>query len=171
MKDLPVNLSELQIALESHDGGLGLHTYWFDTQTGQVIFLTEDLEEQDELREQIEEDTDNRFVEIEPLPSHDGFRIMENFVRTLPPSRTREKLECSLGGPKPFRRFKDAVRENRKVLEKWYKFSFASDRPFRRSIISSEMTLFASSGKSTFPPDEFGFQSPSECEQSKARKD
>src|SRR5262249_38215916 len=28
----------------------------------------------------------------------------------------------SLGGPKPFRRFKDAVCENRAVLEKWYTF-------------------------------------------------
>jgi hypothetical protein len=120
MKNLPVDLSELQIALESHDGGLGLHTYWFDTETGEVIFLTEDLEEQDELRQQIEEDTDNRFVEIE------GFRIMENFVQTLPRSRIREKLEWSLGGPKPFRRFKDAIRENRAVLEKWYKFHDAA---------------------------------------------
>jgi hypothetical protein len=31
MKKLPVDLSELQIAFESQDGGLGLHTYWFDT--------------------------------------------------------------------------------------------------------------------------------------------
>ena len=50
MKNLPVNLSELQLALENHSAGLDLHTYCFDTQTGEVIFLTEDLEEQDELR-------------------------------------------------------------------------------------------------------------------------
>lgn len=37
MKNLPVNLSELQLALENHDAGLGLHTYWFDTQTGEVM--------------------------------------------------------------------------------------------------------------------------------------
>src|SRR5262249_58063696 len=64
----------------------------------------------------------NRFVPIESLPSHEGFRIMEDFVQTLRPSRIREKLEWSLDGPKPFRRFKDAVRENRAVLEKWYRF-------------------------------------------------
>jgi hypothetical protein len=122
MKNLPVDLSELQLALEDHSAGLGLHTYWFDTQTSEVICLTEDLEEQDELRQQIEEDANNRFVKIEPLPSHEGFRIMEDFVKTLPPSRTREKLEWSLGGPKPFRRFKDAVHGDEKVLEKWYRF-------------------------------------------------
>jgi hypothetical protein len=29
MKVLPVDLSQLQIALESGDGGLGLHAHWF----------------------------------------------------------------------------------------------------------------------------------------------
>jgi hypothetical protein len=95
MKKLPVDLAELQLALEDYDGGLGLHTYWFDRQTGEVIFLTEDLEEQDELRERIEEDTDDRFVQIEPIDSHDGFRIMHDFVETMQPSRLREKLGWS----------------------------------------------------------------------------
>jgi hypothetical protein len=93
MKKLPVDLGELQLALEDYDGGLGLHTYWFDRQTGDVVFLTEDLEEQDELRKQIEEDTDDRFVQIEPIDSNDGFRIMQDFVETMPPSRLRAKLE------------------------------------------------------------------------------
>ena len=122
MKKSPIDLSELQLALESNDGGLGLHTYWFDTRTGDVIFLTEDLEEQDELREQIEENSDNRFVQIEPIASHDGFRIMEDFVQALPQTRIREKLEWSLNGPKPFRRFKDALHENQAVREQWHKF-------------------------------------------------
>jgi GNAT superfamily N-acetyltransferase len=122
MKKLPVDLGELQLALEDYDGGLGLHTYWFDRQTGEVIFVTEDLEEQDELREQIEENTDDRFVQIEPIDSHDGFRNMQDFVETMRPSRLREKLEWSLSGPKPFRRFKDALYENKAVQEQWHKF-------------------------------------------------
>ena len=122
MKKLPVDLSELWLALEDYDGGLGLHTYWFDTKTGEVIFLTEDLEEQDELREQIEENASGRFVPIEPISSHEGFRIMRDFVQTLPHTRLREKLEWCLDGPKPFRRFKDALYEDKAVQEKWYKF-------------------------------------------------
>jgi hypothetical protein len=122
MKKLPVDLGELQLALEDYDGGLGLHTHWFDKQTGNVIFSTEDLEEQDELREQIEEDAEDRFVQIEPIASHNGFRIMQNFVETMGLSRLREKLEWCLDGPKPFRRFKDALYENKAVQEKWYKF-------------------------------------------------
>jgi hypothetical protein len=55
MKVLPVDQGELQIALESRDEGFSLHAYWFDVEADEVILLTEDLEEQDELREQIED--------------------------------------------------------------------------------------------------------------------
>jgi hypothetical protein len=66
MRNLPVDLSELELAFESRGADLDLHANWFDTQTGEVIFLTEDLEEQDEVRQQAEEDTGERFIPIEP---------------------------------------------------------------------------------------------------------
>jgi hypothetical protein len=68
MKKLPINMGDLELALENNAGGIGLelHTYWFDTETGEVIFLTEDLEEQDELREQIQENLANRYVPSNP---------------------------------------------------------------------------------------------------------
>ena len=122
MKKLPVNLGDLELALEDHASGLELHSYWLDTETGEVIFLTEDLEEQDELREQVEENSTGRFVQIEPIDSHEGFRVMADFVATLPPTRLREKLERCLNGPKPFRRFKDALYEDKAVQERWYQF-------------------------------------------------
>lgn len=123
MKKLPVNLGDLALALEDQGGGLDLHSYWLNTTTGEVIFLTEDLEEQDELREQIEENSMGRFVQIDPIDSHEGFRLMADFVDTLPQNRFREKLERCLSGPRPFRRFKDALYENKVVQEKWYQFN------------------------------------------------
>jgi Uncharacterised protein family (UPF0158) len=48
---------------------------------------------------------------------------MEDFVRNLPQTPMREKLEWSLSGPKPFRRFKDALHENMAVREQWHKFN------------------------------------------------
>jgi ubiquinone/menaquinone biosynthesis C-methylase UbiE len=122
MKKLLVDLAELQVAFENYDGGLGVHAYWFDTQTGELILLAEDLAEQDALRKQIEEEAGERFVSIAPIPSYRGFRIMEDFVQTLPQSRTRERLEWSLNGPKPFRRFKDALYENKAARDRWHKF-------------------------------------------------
>jgi uncharacterized protein UPF0158 len=122
VKVLPVDMSELQFALGSSDGGLSLHKYWFDVETGAVIFLTEDLEEQDEVRDQIEENEDSRFVRIEPIDSREGFEMMESFVLSLPSTRMREKLEDALRGRKPFRRFKDTLTENLMIRERWFKF-------------------------------------------------
>ena len=121
MKKSPINLGELETALEDQNE-LELHSYWLDTETGEVIFLTDDLDEQDELREQIEENAAGRFVSIEPIDSHEGFRVMTDFVDALPPTRLREKLERALNSPKPFRRFKDALYENKAIQEKWYEF-------------------------------------------------
>jgi yecA family protein len=124
VKTLPVNLSDLALALEDH--GENLNVYFFDTQTGEVLILSEDVD-----REQIEkiaEEASNRFVRIEPTDSREGYRIMENFVRSLPQSRLREKLEWSLDGPKPFRRFRDALREDDEIRGQWLRFHDAHMR-------------------------------------------
>jgi hypothetical protein len=124
MKKLPINMGDLELALENNAGGIGLqlNTSWFDTETGVVVFLTEDLEEQDETREEIQENSANRYVPIKPIDSHEGFQFMADFVETLAASRLRDKLERSLSSPKPFRHFKDAIYENKGVQERWYKF-------------------------------------------------
>lgn len=123
MKELPVNIGDLETALEDHDGELGLHSYWFDTQTGEVIFLTDDLEEDDEVRERIEQGATERFVRIEPIDPHEAFRVMADFVATLPSNRFRVQLERCLSSKKPFRRFKDALHDNKQVQDRWYKFN------------------------------------------------
>ena len=60
MKKLPVDLDELALALETNDSGHDLAAYWFDTGTGDVLFVSDDLEEDQELRAQIGEDASGR---------------------------------------------------------------------------------------------------------------
>jgi yecA family protein len=132
MKKLPVDLDELALALETNDSGYDLAAYWFDTGTGDVLFVSDDLEEDQELRDQIGEDTSGRFVKIGSIDSRAGFLMMEDFVRTLPASRVRDKLETSLHGPRPFRRFEDSVNDEN-VREQWYAFR---DEAVRRSAIA-----------------------------------
>jgi uncharacterized protein len=122
MKTLPVNFSDMAMALE--DQGGELHVYYFDTQTGRVLNLSEDIDEK-ELREIRGK---GRFLQIEPINPRRGYCIMEDFVRNLSPSRVREKLEWSLDGPKPFRRFKDALREDDAIRKKWFDFHKARMR-------------------------------------------
>ena len=61
MRKLRVDLEKLATALEHYDGGLGLNENWFDNMTGAVLFVTTDLEEDKELRDQIAEDVTDRF--------------------------------------------------------------------------------------------------------------
>ena len=86
MKKLPVDLDELALALETSDSGYDLAAYWFDTGTGDVLFVSNALEEDQELRDQIGEDASGRFVRIGSIDSRAGFQMMEDFVRTLPAS-------------------------------------------------------------------------------------
>jgi yecA family protein len=58
----------------------------------------------------------------------EGYRIMADFVADLPSSRVREKLEWSLDGPKPFRRFKDALRDDETIRKQWFDFHDARMR-------------------------------------------
>ncbi len=132
MKKLPVDLDELALALETNDSGYDLAAYWFDTGTGDVLFVSNDLDEDQELRDQIGEDASGRFVRIGSIDSRAGFRMMEDFVRTLPASGVRDKLESSLHGPRPFRRFEDSVNDEN-VREQWFAFR---DEAIRRSAIA-----------------------------------
>jgi yecA family protein len=121
MKNLPVDLDELALALEHNDSGYGLAAYWFDTGTGDVLFVSSDLEEDQEIRDQIGDDTSGRFVRVASINSREAFRMMEDFLQTLPAGRVRDKLEASLRGPRPFRRFEESVTDE-KVREQWFAF-------------------------------------------------
>jgi len=120
MRKLPVDLDELANAFE-HDDSLGLSEFWFDTVTGAILFVSTDLEEDKELRDRIEEDGAGRFVRIDPIDSRDGFQVMEDFVRTLPATPLRERLESALAGRKPFRRFKDSLVDE-EIRKQWFAF-------------------------------------------------
>jgi yecA family protein len=119
MKPLPVHLSDLASALEDHDREST--TYYFDTQSGEVVFLIQETRGSDK-RWDIISNSIGRFVPIEPMDSRRGYEIMEQFVGTLEPSPVREKLQWSLEGPKPFRRFRDALYQDPSIQERWLQF-------------------------------------------------
>jgi len=124
VKTLPVNFGDLTLALQ--DQGGELHVYYFDTENGAVLNLSEDFD-QAQLHE-IREEGFGRFLWIEPMNPREGYRIMADFVADLPSSRVREKLEWSLDGPKPFRRFKDALRDDETIRKQWFDFQNARMR-------------------------------------------
>lgn len=131
-----VNIDDLIDALESRDGEPG----WFlDLSTGEVVGLFGDLvddDENDALREALEEQPD-RFVPIEPLVSHEAFRIMEAFVEALPDKEPAKRLSMALGQRPPFRRFKDELLAWPRLREQWFRFHHDRMREHAKKWLSS----------------------------------
>jgi yecA family protein len=119
MRTLPVRLLDLATALEDHDREST--TYYFDAQSGEIVFLTEDGRGSDKRWDIISNNRD-RFIDIEPMNSPQRHKIRHDFVATLPPSPLQEKLKWSLENTKPFRRFQDTVAEDKPLRKQWFEF-------------------------------------------------
>jgi hypothetical protein len=135
MAKISIDEGDLLMAFESGDG----MTEWFlDRQTGVVIglgdnVLLDDDEDDDEegweaeekaLRRAIYENDgeDERYLAIPSLPSHEGFRIMEDFARSQDDRRVRGALLAALDRRRPFRSFKDALLGFPDVRERWFAY-------------------------------------------------
>ena len=119
MKTLPVRLLDLATALEDHDRESA--TYYFDSHSGEIVFLTEDGREADK-RWDIVSHSVGRFIEIEPMDSKQGHGIMQRFVATLPPTPLQEKLKWSLEDAKPLQRFRGTLAEDQTLRKRWFEF-------------------------------------------------
>jgi hypothetical protein len=102
------------------------HQWMLDLNTGEVLFVPSDsgfggMEEWEEQLEQIEQEPD-RYRRIEPIPSRDGFIIMEEFAESLPDSNFRDRLYRALSSRHPFRYFKDVLCENEKVRQQYFAY-------------------------------------------------
>lgn len=96
-------------------------TSGLDTATSEVVPLFEDADDYEELCEQIDAEPE-RYHQIEPLDSHESFRIMEDFAATLPESTIKHALCEALARNKPFRRFKDVLHGDLALRDRWFAF-------------------------------------------------
>jgi hypothetical protein len=105
----PIDMEMLEVAME--DANL-THMYYLNTQTGEVLFLSEDddMDEQERLTEEIEGSND--YVRIERIPSSEAYQWMSDFVdEVVAPQdqRAAQKLSTAMRGKGAFRRFKDTL--------------------------------------------------------------
>jgi len=124
---IEILLSDLVDAFDDHSGTV---QFYLDKQTGEILRvsdLSETMEEQDALYDRMELEPD-RWVEIEPLPSSEGFEIMEDFVAGLPEGEKQRTLERALSYKKPFSNFKQALSEMPAIRERWFSFHDAHTR-------------------------------------------
>jgi hypothetical protein len=68
--------------------------------------------------------TDNRrYVRIPERASSEAFRVMKSFASTVRDPSLRERLFKALNGAGAFRRFKDALLEDKKERKRWHGYN------------------------------------------------
>jgi hypothetical protein len=73
------------------------------------------------------------WIEIEPLVSHESYKIMESFVESLPAGKEKNKLTNAIIGHKPFANFNRLIHDSDE-RENW--FMFRSNQ-FEKYVIDS----------------------------------
>ena len=117
-----VDLDALVQALEDHSDFI----HWFvDPATGEVIPWSADMDEEPDPA-----DRGARYVD--PLPSHEAYNDMQDFVARVPERRAADLLARSIEGRGAFRRFKDTLFEFPALRDAW--FAFHDARMARRAI-------------------------------------
>lgn len=106
-----VDLGALAEALEDHSDMM----QWFiDPASGEVIPWMEDGDDPSP------DETGARY--IEPIPSGEAYRDMQDFVERVPDRRSADLLGRAIEGRGAFRRFKDTLFEFPELRDKWFKF-------------------------------------------------
>ena len=116
-----IDLDALAEALEDHSDFLR----WFiDPVSGEVLAWSENMEEPDP--------EESGALYIYPIPSHEAYSDMQDFVGRVDDPRAADLLERAIEGRGAFRRFKDTLFEFPELRETW--FAFHDVRMRRRAI-------------------------------------
>lgn len=108
------SLEDLAQALEDHSYD---QSWWLDPQTGEVVLWSDYAEEQGE------PDPGKRGLRpIDPVPSHEGYADMQDFIERVRNPQARNALERAIAGRGAFRRFKDTLLDFPDLREEWFRF-------------------------------------------------
>ena len=81
---------------------------------------------------QVERSLGTRFIELPTADSSEGYEYMQDFIRTVRAKQLQDRLWDVIRGRGAFRRFKDALAEHPKELERW--FAFKEGRTRERAL-------------------------------------
>jgi len=119
-KVLKVDLDQLCEALEDASYE---HDFYLDMESGEIIFLSEYMEDKDSKRLKVRIEKDfGRYEYIPKAESYEGHRDMQDFIATVEDERVAELLEVAINGRGAFRRFKDVLLNYPEERERWFRF-------------------------------------------------
>ena len=105
---MTIKLEQVLDAIETDDD---VFTYFYDTQTGETVYLADPQitgESYEELEELIENSGD-RFLRFPTKYDIHEYSIMEDFVDSLPSGTAQQELASAICGRGAFRRFKNGI--------------------------------------------------------------
>lgn len=108
MTGIAIDFAALETAFESH--APGVHTF-LNRKSGAIETL-------DPTRAPLSAD----WLELEPVPSREQYRMMERFIETVTHGPLKERLQDSIVGKGAFRRFKDVVSRFPEERKRWFAF-------------------------------------------------
>lgn len=105
------------------------NSYFLDTQTGEVEFLSDHTDDKKENQLEEIKNQDNRFIRIPQITSYDQYQWMKEFVDEFVSHEEEknehlsEKLSIALNGKGAFRRFKDVLANAGKGwMDSWHQW-------------------------------------------------
>lgn len=128
---MKIKLEQVIDAIETADD---VFTYFYDTQTGETVFLQDELitgERDEALEELIETAPTGRFLRFPTKYDIREYSIMESFVESLPSGAARQELARTIRGRGAFRRFKNGIRYHG-LEQQWYDYR---DQAYREIAI------------------------------------
>jgi len=131
MVAMTIKLEQVLEAIETADDAF---TYFYDTQTGETVFLSDEIitgERDEALEELIENAPAGRFLRFPTKYDIHEYSIMEDFVYSLSPGVARQELANAICGRGAFRRFKNGIRCHR-LEQQWYDYR---DQAYREIAI------------------------------------
>lgn len=118
---MTIKLEQVLKAIEMADDA---YTYFYDTQTGETVFLSDAIitgERDEALEELIDNSPEGRFLRFPTKDDIHEYSIMEDFVYSLPSGAARQELVSAICGRGAFRRFKNGIRYHR-LEQQWYAY-------------------------------------------------
>ena len=122
-----INFTDDQIKEISQNLDAGMRCF-YNTETAEIKILP-DFEnqlyaEQEMWAEAIEEiDSEfDKYVVFEVVPSHESFKIMEEFIETVNDNKLQNRLLNAINRSKPFRNFHAEIDNSGKYRQQWFDF-------------------------------------------------
>ena len=132
-----VDFEELRFAMED---ATDEHSYFLDTESGELILVSELFEEEERERQlaTIDAAEPGRFLTVPRADSREGYADMRDFIDTVGDAHVRELLDVAIQGRGAFRRFKDVLARHPDEQKRWFAFQAARQDARTREWLADE---------------------------------